>query len=176
MNKMADVSLRAATETDIPALADLGRESFVAKFGHLYRQEDLATFLEQVFSPAAIAGELADSERLYRLAEADGHLVGYCKLALVCGWPDHARGNHVIEIKQLYTASTATGLGIGARLMEWALDEARTRGGDEMQLSVWSLNHDAQRFYARYGFAKVADVHFMVGTQRDEEFLFARML
>ena len=176
MNRQTDVSLRAATAADVPALADLGRESFVAKFGYLYRQEDLDFFLEQVFSPAAIARELADPQRLYRLAEAGGQLVGYCKLALTCGWPDHARGHNGIELKQLYTASGATGLGIGTRLMEWALDEARARGADEMQLSVWSLNHDAQRFYARYGFAKVADVHFMVGTQRDEEFLFARML
>ncbi len=176
MNKLANLSLRVANHADIAALADLGRDSFVAKFGYLYRPEDLDSFLEQVFSPAAIAGELANPERLYRLAERDGELIGYCKLALTCGWPDHARGRNAIEIKQLYTASNVTGLGIGARLMEWALEEARTRGADEMQLSVWSLNHDAQRFYARYGFAKVADVHFIVGAQRDEEFLFARML
>lgn len=45
-----------------------------------------------------------------------------------------------------------------------------------MQLSVYSDNPGAQRFYARYGFAKVADIHFMVGNQRDEEFLFAKVL
>lgn len=176
MNTKATVTLRPATETDVPALAELGRESFVAKFGHLYRHEDLASFLEMAFSPTAIAAELANPERLYRLAEAGGILAGYCKIALVCSWPDHARGRNVLELKQLYTASELTGLGIGAQLMDWALDEARARGADEMQLCVWSLNHDAQRFYARYGFGKVADVHFMVGTHRDEEFLYARML
>ena len=176
MSNAADVSLRAATAADVPALADLGRESFVTKFGSLYRQDDLDTFLEQAFSPAAIARELADPDRLYRLAEADGQLRGYCKLALACGWPDHARGRHAIELKQLYTAPGLTGLGIGKRLLDWALAEAEARGADEMQLSVWSGNHDAQRFYARHGFAKVADIHFMVGKQRDEEFLFARML
>ena len=45
-----------------------------------------------------------------------------------------------------------------------------------MQLSVWSGNDGAQRFYARHGFAKVADVTFRVGEQIDEEFLFARMI
>jgi ribosomal protein S18 acetylase RimI-like enzyme len=45
-----------------------------------------------------------------------------------------------------------------------------------MQLSVWSGNEGAQRFYARYGFAKVADVTFRVGEQVDHEFLFSRML
>jgi diamine N-acetyltransferase len=45
-----------------------------------------------------------------------------------------------------------------------------------MQLSVWSGNVDAQRFYARHGFAKVADVTFRVGAQIDHEFLLARRL
>jgi ribosomal protein S18 acetylase RimI-like enzyme len=64
-----------------------------------------------------------------------------------------------------------TGRGTGAALMDWALAEARARGCDAVQLSVWSENRAAQRFYARYGFAKIADIGFMVGSHRDEEFL-----
>jgi diamine N-acetyltransferase len=168
--------LRAATEADVPALAKLGRESFVAKFGDMYRPEDLAAFLEQTHSLAVVAGEVTNPGRLYCVADADGNLAGYCKLGLSCGWPEHARGTHAIELKQLYTAPAMTGRGIGAALMDWAMDEARARGADEMQLSVWSGNHGAQKFYTRYGFAKVADITFLVGEQVDEEFLFARML
>jgi diamine N-acetyltransferase len=168
--------LRAATPADVDALSRLGIDSFVATFGHLYQPEDLAAYLEEAHSPAAIAAELADPDRLYRLAEADGTLAAYCKLGLVCGFPAHARGRKVIELKQLYTDPARTGEGIGARLMDWALDEARGRGADEMQLSVWCGNASAQRFYARYGFAKVADVTFRVGAQIDHEYLFARML
>ena len=168
--------LRAATAADVPALAALGRGSFVAKFGALYRAEDLAAFLETAFSEAAIAAELADPQRLYRLAEVDGALAAYCKLGLTCGFPQHARGSHVIELKQLYTDPARTGHGLGAALMDWALAQARARGTDEMQLSVYSDNPGAQKFYARYGFEKVADIIFKVGEHIDDEFLFARML
>ena len=81
----------------------------------------------------------------------------------------------MLELKQLYTAPDATGRGIGGALMEWAMAEFAARGADEVQISVWSGNHDAQRFYARYGFEKVADITFRVGEQLDEEFLMARM-
>jgi len=60
--------------------------------------------------------------------------------------------------------------------MDWALAEALGFGADEVQLSVWSGNHGAQRFYRRYGFEHVADIEFWVGEQCDEEFLFAKML
>lgn len=167
---------RPATLADAQALARLGRDSFVDKFGHMYSPEDLTTFLDEAHADAVVAAEIADPARLYRLVEEDGALLAYCKLGLACGWPEHARGTKAIELKQLYTAPGLAGRGIGAALMDWALAEARTRGADEIQLSVWSGNEGAQQFYARYGFAKVADITFRVGEQIDEEFLFALQL
>lgn len=168
--------LRPAAPADIPSLSRLGRESFIAKFGTLYRPEDLASFLTEVHSEPAVAAELGNPARLYCLAEEDDVLVGYCKLGLACAWPQYARGRSAIEIKQFYTAPGLSGRGIGAALMDWALPTARARGADEIQLSVWSGNSGAQRFYARYGFEKVADIHFQVGEQLDEEFLFSLLL
>ncbi len=168
--------LRAASEADIPAISRLATEAFVAKFGHLYRPEDLTAFLEENLSEPAIAAELANPARVYRLAEGRDGLLGYCKIGLTCGFPDYARGQRVMELKQLYTAPEATGQGIGAALMDWAMDQFAARGADEAQLSVYAENHGAHRFYARYGFEKVADITFRVGDHIDPEFLFARML
>lgn len=173
---MSEVQLRPALPADVPALARLGRESFVAKFGTLYAPHDLATFLEQTHSEGAVTAELANPERRYCLAEREGLLVGYAKLGLACPWPEHARGKRTIEIKQFYTAPDMAGKGIGAALMDWSLGQARAEGADEIQLSVWSENEGAQRFYARYGFEKVADITFRVGEQLDEEFLFSLLI
>jgi ribosomal protein S18 acetylase RimI-like enzyme len=175
--------LRAATADDAARLAELGRDSFVAKFGHLYRREDLAAFLAASHAEPVVAGELGDSGMRVMLAERDGDptlggggLAGYCKLVLAPTWREHARGRRPVELKQLYTAPDATGGGIGAALLDWALSAARAEGADEIQLSVWAGNDGAQRFYRRHGFDKVADIEFWVGQQRDEEFLFALML
>ena len=168
--------LRPATPADLPALSQLAIDSFIAKFGPLYSPQDLAAFLGENLSEAAFAGDLANPDRLIQLAEADGELLAFCKLSFGCGFPDHARGQRVMELKQLYAAAAATGQGIGGKLMDWAMDTLTARGADEVQLSVYAGNHDAHRFYARYGFAKVADITFKVGEQLDPEFLYARML
>jgi len=172
MSSMRAFILRDLRVEDIPALSRLARESFIEKFGHMYRAEDLADFLEKTHSPAAIAAEFANPARRYRLAEADGVLAGYCKLAIPSTLADHGGFDRPVEIKQLYTDPARTGQGIGAALMDWALGEAHAHGADAVQLSVWSGNDDAQRFYARYGFAKTSDITFQVGEQVDEEFLF----
>ena len=173
---MSELILRAASAADIPALSRLAIDSFVAKFGDMYRPEDLSAFLSESYSEPAIAAELANPDRLYRLAERDGGLVAYCKLGLSCSFPEYARGRNVLELKQLYALSQATGSGIGRALMDWAMGEFAARGADEVQISVFSGNEGAQRFYRRYGFEKVADVTFRVGSQLDAEFLFAKLL
>lgn len=173
---MADLVLRAPTSADLTALSLLGVAAFVHKFGDLYRPEDLLPFLAETHSERALAGALADPEVRYQVAERGGVLVGWAKLGLTCPFPEHARGARPMELKQLYTAPNAQGGGIGAALMDWAMDTFARLGADEVQLSVWQHNTGAQRFYRRYGFARVAEVTFRVGTQLDQEFLFARML
>jgi diamine N-acetyltransferase len=170
------VTVRRGAPEDAATLAELGGASFKATFAHLYRVEDLEHFLAETHSAEVVAAQLSSPTVAYFVAERDGQPLGYGKLVLACGWPEHARGRNVVELKQLYTAPGAAGQGIGAALMDAILAEARSRGADEMQLSVWQENHGAQRFYARYGFEQVAEIHFKVGEQLDEEFLFAAML
>lgn len=164
--------LRPATLDDAPALARLGAETFIAAFGDLYTPEDLAAFLAQVHEPAAVAEEIAGTNCTHRLADADGELVAYCKLRYPSHYVSHSDAKNPIEIGQLYALPQHTGAGIGAQLMEWALDVARAGGHDAILLSVYSKNYGAQRFYQRYGFAKIADITFQVGDQLDPEFLY----
>ncbi|MFC0588839.1 GNAT family N-acetyltransferase [Novosphingobium aquiterrae] len=173
---MSQVTLRAMTVADIPALSQLARAAFVDKFGHLYAQSDLDAFLDAVLSEHGIAADFADPGQIYCLAEVDGALAGFCKIGLKPCRADLARGTNTMELKQLYTAAGGTGRGIGAKLMDWAMDQFAARGADEVQLSVYAENFGAHRFYERYGFAKVADITFTVGSHVDPEFLFARRL
>lgn len=165
-------TLRPASRADTPSLAFLGRESFCAAFGHLYRPEDLAMFLDDAYAEEAIAREIADPGTLLHLACDDTGLLAYCKLRLTSAWQEHSDAANPITLSQLYTRPELTGRGVGAALMDWALGEARGRGCDAIQLSVWSGNTAAQRFYARYGFEKIADIDFWVGSHRDDEFLY----
>ncbi len=168
------MTLRPATPADAEALAELGRDSFTAAFGHLYQPEDLVAFLAEYRTPEKFRAHLADPPTLVHVAEVDGRLAAYCLIV---------RGQHFAEqpeprperpvfISQLYCAAEMTGRGLGAALMDWAVAESRACGADALQLSVFSENFGAQRFYQRYGFVKVADIDFWVGDHRDDEFLY----
>ena len=165
------IQYRPATPHDVSALSELGRTSFVDAFGHLYSADNLNRFLAETYSLPVIERELANPMRLFRIAEKGGEMVGYCKLGFDITLDHDPGGRRVMELKQLYLRGAQTGNGLGATLMGWALDEANARQFDDIILSVWSGNHEAQRFYRRHGFEKIGDTIFMVGDHRDEEYL-----
>jgi ribosomal protein S18 acetylase RimI-like enzyme len=167
-------TLRPATDADIPALAALGTDAFVEKFGPLYQPEDLASFLKDYRTPGKYREQLADPGTLIQLAERDGALLGYCLIIRGDCFEERPRPHpeRPVILSQLYCAPAATGQGVGSALMDWALDEARVWRADAVQLSVYAENFGAQKFYHRYGFEKVADIDFWVGNHRDDEFLF----
>lgn len=166
--------LRDATPEDALALARLGRDSFCHKFAHLYRQADLDQFLEEAYSVEAVAAEIADPGIRHQLTEdtPGSGLTAYIKVKYKSPYARHSDARKPLCLAQLYTDPARTGEGLGARLMDWCLDLARARGCDAVQLSVYSENYGAQRFYQRYGFGKIADIGFFVGQQRDAEFLY----
>lgn len=170
------MTLRLATLNDAAAIADLGRRAFVVKFGHLYSAENLARFLDDAHAEAKVRKELADPGMKVAVIEQDGALASFCKIVRASGLPPHTAAQAPMELKQLYTDPDLIGRGAGARLMDWALEQARGWGADEMQLSVYADNPQAQAFYRRFGLEKVADIEFWVGDHCDPEFMFARAI
>ena len=160
------ITYRQATVEDAPAIDRVFRESFCDTFAHLYRPQDLEAFLS-AFTLDAWKSELADERFAFRVAEADGPVVGYVKLGPPA-LPVEAKGSSV-ELRQLYLLKQWHGLGAAKALMDWAIEEAKARGGAELYLTVYTDNERARRLYERYGFVEVGPYAFMVGTHADED-------
>ena len=165
---MTDIVYRTPTMADLDALCALGRETFVETFGHLYSDADRDHFLVTVFGPGGMPQEFADPAFALQIAEADGAMVGYCKVGPVTMDLDTG-GRRSLELRQLYVRGTHQGSGIAVALMDWGLAELKRRGAEDVYLSVWSENKRAKRFYARYGFVEVGRNRFMVGDQADDD-------
>jgi diamine N-acetyltransferase len=167
------LSCRSGTPADAEAVDRVFRISFCETFAHLYRPEDLAAFLGQ-FTVDAWRAELDDPAYAFELAEAGDRLVGYVKLGPL-KLPIEASGPAIL-LSQLYVAPDHVGAGVGGRLMDRALAEARRLGNDELYLTVFIDNDRARRFYERYGFEAVGRYCFMVGSQADEDVIMRKSL
>ncbi len=164
------ITYRDACTEDASSIQAVYFESFDAIFRHLYSAKDYAAFMAG-HTVAAFRAQIGDEAYAFRLAEADGRLVGYCKLGPP-SLPYDPEGKRCIELRQLYLLDAAKGTGVAQGLMDWSFTEARRRGAEEMWLSVFSENVRAQRLYDRFGFEKAGEFEFMVGDHADHEFLY----
>jgi ribosomal protein S18 acetylase RimI-like enzyme len=91
-------------------------------------------------------------------------IIGY----MVCGRAelpiaDPRPGDY--EIKRIYLLSRFQGAGVGRRLVELAIADARTRRSDRILLGVYVGNERAIRFYRRLGFVVCGARKFRVGAR-----------
>ena len=167
------INYRDAAPADAAALDRIFDTTFCDTFGHLYRTDDLDAFLAS-FGIGDWEAQLADPAYATRIAEADGEPVAYAKLGPMKLLLETQRP--AILLDQLYVLKDHHGAGIAHGLMEWAFDEARRRGAEELYLTVFIDNHRARRFYDRLGFEGVGRYDFMVGSHADEDIIMRKAL
>ncbi len=99
---------------------------------------------------AVFAEISADPHQVLVVADVDGSVVGTLQLTFT---PGLSRiGSTRATIEGVRVRSDQRGNGLGQRLFEWAIAEARSRGAAILQLTTDASREDARRFYERVGF------------------------
>jgi amino-acid N-acetyltransferase len=117
--------IRPATVHDVPRVSEIINSH--AEFGRM------------LFKSYA---QLYESLRDFAVYEEDGRILGCCALAVI--WADLA------EVRSLAVEESSRGRGIGRKLVEWSIDEAR-----RLQIRrLMSLTYE-QAFFEKLGFQVV---------------------
>ena len=169
------VVIRRADAADAELLAALGATTFEETFAADNSPDDFAAYLAANFTPAQLNIDLADQANRFFIAELVGREAGYAKLRWG-GDPATHEASQPVELSRIYAARQWLGRGVGQALMERCIDEARSGGGDMLWLGVWERNHRAIAFYERWGFVKVGEHDFMVGSDRQRDWVMALQL
>lgn len=165
--------IRRAGVDDAHTVSSIAIQTYTDTFGDSYPPEDLSQFLHDHYSPLPQRRELEDPQSAVWLLEDDGRAVGYLA-AGPNGLPHADAQPGDIELKRLYVLASHQAGGHGARLMEAFLGWLDHPSRRTLWVGVWSENHGAQRFYARYGCVPVGEYTFVVGDSRDLEFILRR--
>lgn len=167
------INLRRGTVADADELASFGAHAFASAFGPDNTPENMAQYLEGAFSASFIKSQLADPACLFLLAEIGDHLVGYAMLRQG-PVPEPADGENPVELVRIYADPSRIGTGIGSALMSAAIQAAAAGGHRTVWLGVWEHNQRAIAFYRRWGFVKVGEKTFVLGTDPQTDHVMVR--
>ncbi|MBP2446086.1 GNAT family N-acetyltransferase [Rhizobium leguminosarum] len=141
---LSDIVVRQARTQDLPALVALFAADALGGHGDTIDPE---AFPDYVRAFAAI--EASPDQALY-VAEWGGEVVGTFQTMLTTTLT--GRGSSAMIIEAVQARADMRGQGIGARMIEFAIAEAKGRGVRLVQLTSNAIRKDAHRFYERLGF------------------------
>ncbi|SDW57980.1 GNAT family N-acetyltransferase [Lysobacter enzymogenes] len=171
----ADLPLiRRAHAGDADALALAGAATFLETFAGILAGADIVAHCRKQHASELYAQSLADPAVALWLAEtaAGAAPVGFAMLTAPYLPLADLRADD-LELKRIYLLSRFHGGGTGRRLMQHAVDEARSRGAGRLLLGVYAGNERALAFYARCGYVRVGERRFQVGANTYEDAILA---
>jgi GNAT superfamily N-acetyltransferase len=137
--------LRRAEEADLPAVIRLFA---IPDEGNL-KDEDPSSPLPPCYAEA-LREIAADPRNMLVVAEREGAVIGAFHLTIIQYVA--YRGGRVAQIENVIVDPDARGLGVGAAMMVWAIEEARRQKCFRVQLTSNKARVRAHRFYERLGF------------------------
>lgn len=147
------VQIREATENDLTAIVALFADDPLGGHGDT---TDPAALPDYRAAFARISA--APNETLY-VAELEGEVVGTFQTMVTTTLT--ARGSSNLIIEAVQTRADMRGRGIGAAMIEFAVEKARADGMRLVQLTSNAARKDAHRFYQRLGF-KASHIGFKI--------------
>jgi ribosomal protein S18 acetylase RimI-like enzyme len=169
--------VRLATPADAAALSLVGSATFLETFANLHSAADILAHCQRNHSVEVYSRWLAQPRAAAWLLEAQpgDAPVGYAVMAPAdVPVPDPRPDD--LELKRIYLLQPFQGGGWGRRLMDAVVERARSLGSQRLLLGVWTVNEDALRFYARYGFTRAGERTFWIGDRQCADHLLALAL
>src|ERR1700758_3007391 len=150
MSLSHEIVLRICVPGDEEALALVGAATFLETFAGLLVGPDILAHCRVQHAASQYAAWLADARYRLCLAELEGAPVGF----VVLSPPDLpvAMTEQDIELKRIYLLHRFEAGGLGLRMVEWSIAQARSVKKKRLLLGVKADNTAALAVYDRVGF------------------------
>lgn len=166
------VTVRPATAADAHTLAALAIQVWLDTYATDGVNDLLGRYVLSTFTPAAFAAWAEAPDAALRVAQVDGHLVGYALLQFNAAQPLAPHCD--TELRTLYVQSPFTRSGVGSMLLREARSAAQAHtGNDGLWLTVNVKNQRACAFYEKHGLAVTGLTQFVLGEERHDNHVMA---
>ena len=170
-----NVSFRACNIEDLDDLVEISRVTFVDAFEKVNNPEDFRNYLSKAFSIEKIKSALLDTNTQFYFAYLNDSLVGYFKLNEREAQTESFEDN-TLELERIYVLQDFQGKQIGKAMLYKTIAIAKTKKASFLWLGVWEKNKEAIKFYERYGFKKFMTHPYLIGKDKQTDWLMKLVL
>lgn len=168
-------AIQLAEPANAASLAKLSERTFRDAFAQFINKEDFESYVARSFTENQIKSELLDSASTFFIAKLKDKWMGYAKLHQGPS-PNCIKQLPAIELARLYSMQQYLGHGIGAALIRACISYARSKAFKSIWLGSWKENHRGNAFYEKMQFEVLGNKTFTLGSDIQEDYVFARQI
>jgi len=141
------IEITKARIEDAELVHKLAYEIWYPTYGDILSKKQIDFMLENIYSIEALQSSMRDKTSFYILIE-DGEASGFIGIEPKAG---------LLRIEKIYLLPSTQGKGFGKKLIDFAAEEAKKQGLNELELNV-NRGNNAYTFYLKQGFKVVEEV------------------
>ncbi len=164
------VSIYEINSAHLRELRSIAIQTFEETFAATNSRENMDHYYARCFNEQVLREEVQHPDSWWYFIESGGALAGYLKVNVGQAQTE-LQEEDGFEVERIYVLKEFHGTGVGAALMEFAIQFGREKGKKYLWLGVHEENVRALRFYEKFGLQAFDDHVFMMGKQPQRDVL-----
>ncbi|SFQ19325.1 GNAT family N-acetyltransferase [Parafilimonas terrae] len=148
-----DITIRRATETDIPTIHKMAHAIWPPTFGDILSADQINYMLNLIYSEASLLSQLKEGH-IFLLAEEGDIPIAYADYSLL--------KNGIYKLNKIYILPSHQGKGVGRLLIEHIIQSIKKENATSLLLNVNRYNK-AKGMYERLGFKVIGEEDIDIG-------------
>jgi ribosomal protein S18 acetylase RimI-like enzyme len=160
---------------DLEKLVEVSITTFDDTFRDYIAGKNMKAYMDSAFTRNKLTKELEHEESEFYFAYLNDSIVGYFKIN-EAGAQTELSDKSSLELERFYLLKEFRGRDLGEQMLEKVLNTAREKKVKYIWLGVWEKNYRAQRFYRKHGFMRFGEHFFIMGDDKQVDYLMKRDL
>jgi ribosomal protein S18 acetylase RimI-like enzyme len=139
----------------IPQIIKHAKASWKPTYKDILSEAQMDYMLDRFYSPDALVNQIVEKQHRFIIAIDNNLHAGFASYS--------KENNSVYHLQKIYIKPTQQGKGIGKALLDFVIDDIKSKGAQYIQLNVNRYNK-AVDFYKRLGFEIIEEVDVPIGN------------
>lgn len=160
---------------EIDLLIKISKETFIDTFLHNNDSKAVYDYIEGAYTVEKLTQQHQNKDSFFYGIFVDGDVAGYLKLNVDSALSE-PMGPDTFEIERIYIRTSFKRQGLGKKLYDFAMKQAKEHDKKRIWLGVWEFNFDAQKFYRAMGFERNGQHTFVMGEEVQTDFIMMKTI
>jgi diamine N-acetyltransferase len=152
------ITIKKVGAEAVAEIIDLANISWKATYENILSEPQMEYMMQLLYSANTLQKQIQEEQHQFIIAMDGGRNIGFASYFLI-----NANNRAVYKLQKLYINPDQQGKGIGKKLVDYIIEDIKSKGAVSLELNV-NRSNKAIQFYQKIGFAIIREEDINIGN------------